>query len=113
MSGKFIADDLYIQPTEVIVRVAAELITERKARVHSTVLPFNAQDCNGIVSCQADFWLWCLIGEHRRNAILVNAAYATASSPLLWMIDSSRSAGPPGFFAPRSQSETRFFDTLR
>jgi hypothetical protein len=39
--------------------------------------------------------------------------YATASSPLRWMIERSRSAGPPGFFAPRSQSETRFFDTLR
>ena len=39
--------------------------------------------------------------------------YATASSPLRWMTERSRSAGPPGFFAPRSQSETRFFDTLR
>ncbi len=39
--------------------------------------------------------------------------YATASSPLRWMIERSRSAGPPGFFAPRSQSETRFLDTLR
>lgn len=39
--------------------------------------------------------------------------YATASSPLRWMTERSRSAGPPGFFAPRSQSETRFFETLR
>lgn len=43
----------------------------------------------------------------------IDPVQATASSPLRWIIESSRSAGPPGFFAPRSQSETRFFDTLR
>ena len=47
--------------------------------------------------------------------IVADAAgdYATASKPLRWMIDSNRSAGPPGRFLPRSQSETRFFETLR
>lgn len=39
--------------------------------------------------------------------------HATASRPLRWMIESNLSAGPPGRFFPRSQSETRFFETLR
>lgn len=43
----------------------------------------------------------------------IASCYATASSPLRWMIESSLSAGPPGRFFPRSQSDTRFFDTLR
>lgn len=38
---------------------------------------------------------------------------ATASSPLRWIIESNLSAGPPGRFFPRSQSDTRFFETLR
>jgi hypothetical protein len=38
---------------------------------------------------------------------------ATAWSPLRLMIDSKRSAGPPGRFTPRSQSDTRLRDTLR
>ena len=39
--------------------------------------------------------------------------YSTTSSPRFWITDSNRKAGPPGFFTPRSQSETRFFETLR
>lgn len=47
------------------------------------------------------------------NGIGNASSQATASRPLRWMIESSRSAGPPGLFFPRSQSETRFLDTLR
>lgn len=46
------------------------------------------------------------------TADLAHTAFATAPSPLRQMIDSRRSAGPTGFFAPRSQSDTRFFDAL-
>lgn len=37
----------------------------------------------------------------------------TASNPLCFTMDKSLSAGPPGFFTPRSQSDTRFFETFR
>ena len=38
---------------------------------------------------------------------------AIAVSPFFWITVSKRSAGPPGFLTPRSQSEIKFFDTLR
>jgi hypothetical protein len=37
----------------------------------------------------------------------------TASSPLYLTMDNRRKAGPPGFFTPRSQSETRFLETFK
>lgn len=39
--------------------------------------------------------------------------HAIAFSPFCPTTVSSRKAGPPGFFTPRSQSETRFFETFR
>ena len=39
--------------------------------------------------------------------------YAIACNPFLSTTVSNLNAGPPGFLTPRSQSETRFFDTFR
>jgi hypothetical protein len=39
--------------------------------------------------------------------------YAIACNPFLSTTVSNLDAGPPGFLTPRSQSETRFFDTFR
>ena len=39
--------------------------------------------------------------------------YAMARSPFFSTSVSRRRAGPPGFLTPRSQSDTRFFDTFR
>ena len=56
--------------------------------------------------------------HHRTGAPLgatrqVHVRHATAARPLRWMIESRRSAGPPGRFTSRSQSDTRLRDTLR
>ena len=43
----------------------------------------------------------------------VRLVQAMACSPFFWITVSRRSAGPPGFLTPRSQSEIRFFETFR
>jgi|GEM_PF-1601239 len=38
---------------------------------------------------------------------------AIVSSPFFWITVNRLNAGPPGFLMPRSQSETRFFETFK
>lgn len=49
--------------------------------------------------------------EACRGSVVPNQAMA--ARPFRCTTVSSRNAGPPGFFTPRSQSDTRFFETLR
>ena len=51
--------------------------------------------------------------EFNNDLPLNHNGYAITCNPFLSITVSSLNAGPPGFFTPLSQSETRFFDTFR